>query len=149
MKPIISYLRSKNIEVSAYLNDIFICAQFENILKSHVNIVINLLNELGFHINFEKSSIELSHNLVYLGYICNSLDVSISLPSDKIFKVFSVYLATACSILGRRKVAMSKATIEFLLGIRQKNFRHQIFRNKFSDTQIFRKVDIYFKHSHT
>ena len=86
MKPIISYLRSKNIEVSAYLNDIFICAQFENILKSHVNIVINLLNNLIFHINFENSSIEPSHALVHLGYIRNSSDMSISLPSSKIIK---------------------------------------------------------------
>ena len=58
MKLIFSHLRSKNIKVSAYLDDIFICAQSENILKSHVIIVINLLNDLGFHINFEKSSIE-------------------------------------------------------------------------------------------
>ena len=69
MKPIISHLRSKNIKVSAYLDDIFLRAQSENILKIHVNIVINLLHDLGFHIHFEKSSIGTSHTLVHLGYI--------------------------------------------------------------------------------
>ena len=94
MKPIISHLRSKNIRVSAYLDDIFLCAQSEDILKSHVIIVINLLNDLGFHINFENVYIEPSHTLVHLGYIWNSLDMSISLPSDKIIKTrkFAYYL---------------------------------------------------------
>ena len=50
MKPITSHLRSKNIKVSAYLDDIFFCAQSEDILKSHVNIVINLLNDLGLDV---------------------------------------------------------------------------------------------------
>ena len=66
MKPVIAHLRPTNINVSAYLDDILICVQSEDILKTHVNIVINLLNYLSFHINFEKPSIEDSHTMVYL-----------------------------------------------------------------------------------
>ena len=57
----------------------FICAQSEDILKSHVKIVIDLFNDLGFHINFEKSSIEPYHTLVHPSYIWNSSDMSILL----------------------------------------------------------------------
>ena len=67
MKPVISHLRSKNIKISAYLDDIFVGTQSEDIptgmknemtayyMKSHVNIVINL-NNPGSDISFEKSS---------------------------------------------------------------------------------------------
>ena len=80
-------LRSKIIKVSAYLDDIFIFVQSENFLKCHVNIVINLLSNLGFHICFQKSFIEKTcHTLVHLGYIWNSSDMSISLTSDKVIK---------------------------------------------------------------
>ena len=34
IKPVISHLRFKNIKVSSYSDDIFICAQSEDILKS-------------------------------------------------------------------------------------------------------------------
>ena len=48
MRPVLSHLSSKNIKVSPYLDDVFICAQFEDILKSRVNIVINFLDKLSF-----------------------------------------------------------------------------------------------------
>ena len=59
----------------------------------HVDVVINLLNDLAFHISFEKSSIGSFHTLVHLSYIWNSSDMSISLPSDKIMqtKKFAYY----------------------------------------------------------
>ena len=101
IEPIISHLRSKNIKVFAYLDDIFLCVQSQDILKIHVNIVINLLNDLGFYVYFEKSSIVPSHTLVHLGYIWNSLDMSISLPSDKMIKTmkFVYYLIhNECSL---------------------------------------------------
>ena len=84
MNPIISHVKFKNLQVSAYLDDIFICAQSEDILKSYVNIVNNLLNDLGFHINFEKSSIEPSHSTSRLYF--ELFNISISLPYDKIIK---------------------------------------------------------------
>ena len=63
-------------------------------MKSHVNIVINLLNDPGFDINFEKSFIKSFHNQVHLSYIWDSSDMSISVPSDKIIKTrnFAYYL---------------------------------------------------------
>ena len=83
MKPVILHLRSTIFKLSAYLDDIFICAESSDILKSHVNIVVNFLNDLGFRINFEKLSIEPSHTILQLGYIWNSSHMSISRPSEK------------------------------------------------------------------
>ena len=98
IKPIISHLRSKNIRVSAQLDDIFLCAQSEDILKSHVNIVINLLNDLGFCINFEKSSIEPSYSTSRL-YL-EPFNISILLPYDKIIKTrkFAYLIHNKCSL---------------------------------------------------
>ena len=61
--------------------------------KYYANIIIDLLNDLGFHISFKKSSIKPSHTLIHLGYI--------SLPSDKTIKTkkFAYYLIhNRCSL---------------------------------------------------
>ena len=98
MKPIISHMKSKNFKVSTNLDDIFTCAQSEDILKKFCYIVINLLNDLGFHSNFDKFSIELSYSTsrLYLELFI----MSISLPNDKIIKTrkFAYLIHNKCSL---------------------------------------------------
>ena len=68
----ISALRNKGIKISSYLDDIFLCAQSPSELNNHVDITIQMLLDLGFHVNYEKSSLKPSQTLIHLGYILNS-----------------------------------------------------------------------------
>ena len=64
----IIHLRSLNIKVTQYYDDIFLCAASSSVLETIVHVIV-LLRNLGFHINFEKSSLVPSHTLLHLGYL--------------------------------------------------------------------------------
>ena len=72
LKPVISYLRRQGIKASSYLDDIFLCASSKEILHEHVSITLELLSSLGFTVNFTKSNLIPSKEILHLGYIWNS-----------------------------------------------------------------------------
>lgn len=87
LKPVISYLRTSGIKITAYLDDIFICSySYENIVQS-LNKTSSLLKSLGFSINIKKSNFIPSHKITHLGYIWDSSSMTISLPEEKINKI--------------------------------------------------------------
>ena len=87
LKPAISHLRAQGIKLSSYLDDIIIVAPDPNSLKAHLDVTIDLLLNLGFFINYEKSILSPSQTLNHLGYLWNSCDLNISIPVDKILKI--------------------------------------------------------------
>ena len=58
---------------------------------SHTKIVINLLQDFGFMINWAKSSTEPVRILEYLGVILNLEEQSFALPEEKILKILSIF----------------------------------------------------------
>ena len=86
LKSVINHQRSLGIKITFYIDDIFICSHCPNILKNHVSSTLNLLISLGFRPNFKKSHLIPSHNIIHLGYNWNSVEMSISVPNDKICK---------------------------------------------------------------
>ena len=69
LKPVISFLRNKGIKITFYLDDILICADTAPKVLSHLSDAISLLCDLGFSINYSKSSLIPSQTLVHLGYL--------------------------------------------------------------------------------
>ena len=49
--------------------------------------MIDLLESLGFRINKEKSELILSHHIPLLGFVVDSIQMSISLPMEKILSI--------------------------------------------------------------
>lgn len=86
LKPVISFLRTRGIKISAYLDDIFICNNSKELLSEQLKTTISLLNSLGFTINYGKSHLIPSQSLLHLGYIWNSENMTLSLPSEKLSK---------------------------------------------------------------
>lgn len=83
MKPVIHHLRLQGILLVIYLDDILI---FGNTFQEcHDNIfkTSKILETLGFVINFEKSQLIPSQQCKYLGFIFNSVEMSLSLPLVK------------------------------------------------------------------
>lgn len=71
LKPIITFLRSKGIRVSVYVDD-FILAASEDTIENHKNILIQTLDKLGLVVNFEKSSLDPSTCTEYIGYVIST-----------------------------------------------------------------------------
>jgi hypothetical protein len=84
LKPVATLLRSMGIRVVIYLDDILLLHQDKEELRNLFNKVLELLQNLGFTINREKCSSAPTQSLVFLGGLLNSVNMTISLPSEKL-----------------------------------------------------------------
>lgn len=87
-KPILAYIRSKlNVRCSMYIDDMVLMSKSKSKLLENVEDVTTLLVELGFQINRTKSVLEPSKQLKHLGFIIDSSNSTLSLPSDKCINI--------------------------------------------------------------
>ena len=84
MKPVITYFRSLGIRMVVYLDDMLILAQTKEDLLKWWSIVLDLLENLGFLINYDKSELEPTQSLVFLGFLINTVSMEIKLPKEKV-----------------------------------------------------------------
>ena len=71
MRPVVAYLRSLDIRLVLYVDDFLICAE-QTLIRDHTDLVIHTLEDLGLHVNFEKSVLSPTKNIKYLGYNINT-----------------------------------------------------------------------------
>lgn len=84
MKPVYSTLRTRGHISSGYLDDSFIMGvSYDQCLKN-INDTYNLLLALGFQISEEKSITKPTKILEHLGFILNSVNMTVSLTKEKI-----------------------------------------------------------------
>ena len=84
MKPVVTYLRSLGIRMVVYLDDMIILARSRDELLKWRSIVLDLLENLGFLINYLKSELEPTQILVFLGFQINTVTMEIKLPKEKV-----------------------------------------------------------------
>ena len=87
MKPVVAQLRKQGIRLIIYLDDILIMAETESLAKHHAQTTCNLLETLGFVINYQKSLLVPSKEMEFLGFLINSQTMTLALPREKIRKV--------------------------------------------------------------
>ena len=93
-------LRSQGHESSAYLDDSALFGCSEDKCLENVQDSMSLLDSLGFTVHPEKSMLVPQHILIYLGFILNSLEMTVSPTPEKIQKVIHM-----CEqLLNKRKV---------------------------------------------
>lgn len=83
MKEIVNHLRSKGYRSVIYLDDILCIGDTYSDCLNNVTKTIELLNCLGFVINYEKSNLEPRQICKFLGFIYNTINMSLSLPATK------------------------------------------------------------------
>ena len=87
---------------SAYIDDSCLVARSFQECLLNVRDTLLLMDELGFTIHLVKSCLKPSHILVYLGFILNSLQMTVSLTKEKADKIISMCKSLlnkkACSI---------------------------------------------------
>ena len=110
MKAIKRELRLQNIQVTSYLDDFLILGRSYEETLDHSSKVIDLLQRLGFKINWEKSSKEPQKVLEYLGVMIDLEAMTFYLPEEKIQKILSF-----CET-GQRAYRLTRRALEKLVG---------------------------------
>ena len=95
LKPVYAYLRLKGHVSSGYLDDSFLEGDTSVACSSNVQDTLTLLGDLGFCPNLTKSVVQPTQILEHLGFILNSLDMSVSITDHN----FGKLLASAHQVL--------------------------------------------------
>lgn len=93
MKPVIEHLRCQGITCTVYLDDILLIFDNHTEANQGTKIAINLLEYLGFTINYNKCILTPAQKCQFLGFVLNSLNMTIELPIEKCKKVRQELLA--------------------------------------------------------
>ncbi|CAB3993566.1 reverse transcriptase [Paramuricea clavata] len=110
LKPVVSLLRRLGLRMIIYLDDIIVLNQTQEGILRDRDSVLWLLQNLGFVINWEKSVLQPSHTMEYLGFVINSLELKLSLPETKMN-----HLVQSCRDLIQQQVS-SVRTIAKVIG---------------------------------
>lgn len=90
LKPVLASLRARGFLSCIYLNDILcICSSFD-ICERNVEESTRTLQNLGFIINSEKSSLHPEKSCQFLGFVLHSDPLRIELPEAKKHKIVSL-----------------------------------------------------------
>lgn len=103
MRPVLKSLRTKGILCVLYLDDLFIISKSIEIAREDCQFAKDLLESLGFLINFDKSCMNPSQQCTFLGFVFDSLSFTMSLPSEKsdniVTLIATLLTRSQCSIL--------------------------------------------------
>ena len=83
MKVPLSYLRELGIFIVGYIDDFFLKGHDTQKCYDAMVAAISLLQSLGFTIHPEKSQLEPSQLILFLGFLINSVDMTVKLTGEK------------------------------------------------------------------
>lgn len=90
MKPVFATLRGKGHLSSSYLDDSFLVGSSYDECKANIRDTLDLLRALGFYPNEDKSVIKPTHKIQHLGFILDSIELSVSISSEKLVKLIDI-----------------------------------------------------------
>ena len=111
IKPVKMKLRLWCIQIFSYLDDFIMFATSVELLRSQTKTVLDLLQSLGFTINWEKSSLTPAQEVEFLGVLWDLKMGTLSVPQDK-----KVQIAARCTELTSMSVA-TRRQLEGLVGL--------------------------------
>lgn len=84
IKAVKAHLHSRMVWIFSFLDDFLLLAKDPEQLRKDLAIVLRLLLDLGFNINWEKSSLVPQQVIRYLGVILDLKNLTLSLPEEKV-----------------------------------------------------------------
>ena len=84
MKPVVALLRRTGIRLIIYLDDLLFMNSSKVGLQQDMTTAQYLLENLGFVINLEKSCFQPTQQLKFLGFVVNTLDMTLLQPDCKV-----------------------------------------------------------------
>ena len=89
LKPVFSVLRSNGHISVIFVDDSYLQGDTWSECQNNIKDTIGLLRSLGFTINVPKSILEPTQEIIFLGFVFNSLTMTISLTQEKSSKLIS------------------------------------------------------------
>ena len=77
LKPALAVLRQRGVRMIAYIDDILIIAESRNQALEHSQVLVHLLECLGFIINTEKSVLTPHQTIEFLGLTVDSINMEL------------------------------------------------------------------------
>ena len=87
LRPVVELLRSRGVRCIIYLDDILILAQRKDMLLHQTAATLELLESLGFLVNYKKSHLLPTQVMTFLGFIVDSTKKQLSLPPEKMKQI--------------------------------------------------------------
>jgi hypothetical protein len=87
MKPVVGALRQRGIRLIIYLDDILIMAESHDLALHHAASTLNLLEGLGFIVNYQKSQLLPCQEMEFLEFLIDSNAMTLQLPGEKLRKI--------------------------------------------------------------
>ena len=87
IKPVVAALRQRGVRLIIYLDDILIMAESQALALHHAASTLNLLEGLGFIVNYNKSQLIPCQSIEFLGFLINSTNLTLQLPGEKLRKI--------------------------------------------------------------
>ena len=87
LKPLLIYLRALGVHLLAYLDDILIMAPTKEQYLEQAQLIVGLLEKLGYVINQEKSVTGPTQRLELFGFSIDIVETKFFLPGKKILKI--------------------------------------------------------------
>lgn len=84
LKPVYSAIRSNGIRCGYFIDDSLVMNQCRGLCSKQTGQVMSVLDALGFHCNLEKSVIEPTQVIHYLGFIVDSASFTVTVSQEKV-----------------------------------------------------------------
>ena len=84
---VLAPIRQQGIRSIVFLDDMLLMARSRERLLRQVQEIVQLLQLLGFVVNFEKSQLNPTQRIQYLGFEIDSVRMRISLPMEKVARI--------------------------------------------------------------
>ncbi|KAM9943645.1 hypothetical protein ACTFIT_001934 [Dictyostelium discoideum] len=83
LRPVLRMLRDINVSIIAYLDDLLIVGSTKEECLSNLKKTMDLLVKLGFKLNLEKSVLEPTQSITFLGLQIDSVSMKLLVPEEK------------------------------------------------------------------
>ena len=123
LKPVIAFLRSMGIRLLIFSDNILITADSPERAAEHTEIVIRVLESLGFVIKKKTSILKPTQTILFLGFIVNSIKMLLLLPEEKLQKLKSSALSLLENVPTAREVLSFLGQCQAVLPALQMAFR--------------------------
>ena len=71
LKPVINFLRENGIRIAPFVDDLLILLKILS-MTDHIDFVINTLQELGWHLNWDKCQLQPTDEITFVGFILST-----------------------------------------------------------------------------
>ena len=116
LKPPLATLRLDGVTLAAYLDDLFTLNKNKGKCTDNIIKICRLLEELGFVIHPDKTMFEPSTVLEYLGFVLDSVSMTVTLPLEK-----KTIIRDLCHLVLKEKIITIR-TLARLLGLFSSSF---------------------------